>query len=285
MEDFPMKKFNNLIFGLLTSFCLLFVFNSCGSVDETVTSEVSANHITVQQIKSGVKIILTKTAEEDITHIEVVESEYGTYASVPMGTNLKQSFIWPFSDQDKEYTLVAKLYGVDSYSEETISFKVENPATSVVSYTEDYLESKLILIASGNKRFIQFETDKNKLMSVFNKVSPKNAEITIELFSGKKIDNANSQKKPVATLKYPVENKDDFQKVIEGYDIISNASNFGLTPAQLNATLSSSPKYYAKAYITFSLDGTYPEGFILSTSPLYSNDTVYTPIPTSELPN
>ena len=206
MEDFPMKKFNNLIFGLLTSFCFLFVFNSCGSVDETVTSEVSANHITVQQIKSGVKIILTKTAEEDITHIEVVESEYGTYASVPMGTNLKQSFIWPFSDQDKEYTLVAKLYGVDSYSEETISFKVENPTTSVVSYTEDYLESKLILIASGNKRFIQFETDKNKLMSVFNKVSPKNAEITIELFSGKKIDNANSQKKPVATLKYPVEN-------------------------------------------------------------------------------
>lgn len=275
-----MKKLLKAFSILIASLLIL----SCGSVDETVTSQISANHITVQQIKSGVKILLNKTAEEDITHIEVIDQEYGNYISVDMGTNLTQSFIWPFSDKDKEYTLLAKLYGVDSYSEESVTFKVENDCTSILSYTEDYLESQLILIASGNKRLVQFETDKNKLMSVFKKASPKNTKLSIEIFSGRKADYSPSTK-AIASFQDSIDNKESLQQFIDGFDLIENASLFNLTASQLNQLLSANTKYYAKASVKFTLDENYPEGLIFSTQPLFSNDTVYTPIAAEDLPN
>lgn len=137
----------------------------------------------------------------------------------------------------------------------------------------DDFSPKLILIASGNQRLIKFEIDKNQLLPDVDSKNIKSAQIKIELFSGRKPDDAAKETNPVATITFDL--LKDADKLIKGYDIIANAKALKTTAADLNKAFSATRYYYAKG----SFEASVKESKIVTkTKTIYSNDTVYTPL-------
>jgi len=259
-------------FAIIAVFLCSLLFFSCGS-KEKITSSVSNKHITVQQTTLGIKILLNKTTSEDIYKIDVVDSESGSYASADFGTKTEVSFYWPYADKAKTYTLIAKLFGNDAYAEEEVTFTVENECTSIVAYTEEYLNAKLNLIADGDKRLVKIHATENDLTSAVKDAPVESAIFAVEVFSGSK--RAEAKASSVATIKKDISGG-ELKALIEGYDIISQASDFGMTSEEMNSLLCKNTTYFAKASIQFSLKDS--KDVIFGTKLIYSNDTIYTPL-------
>lgn len=264
-----MKKIS---FTFLAAILGSFLFFSCGS-KEKITSTVSNKHITVQQTTLGVKILLKKTAAEDINRIDVVDFESGSYASADFGTKTEASFYWPYADKNNTYTLIAKLYGNQAYDEETVTFTVENDCTSIISYTDDYINAKLNLIADGNKRLVKIHANENGLTTAIKDAPVENAIFAVEIFSGSK--RKENDAVSAATIKRNISGN-ELKKLIDGYDIIGNASDFDMTAADMNKLLCKATTYFAKASIQFTLKDS--SDITFGTKLIYSNDTIYTPL-------
>lgn len=274
-----MKKLLISAFAILSAFCIL----SCGSTpaSEDVISEVSANHITVSQSQSKVTVILNRSAEENISAITVSDALNESSVTVPMPQE-KVSFIWPFAESGKEYMLCADLLDDKNTStaKEFVSFKVEGEP-SVCTNTDAFDKATLVLVAKGNERTVRFNSSQEDIKTVTSAFKTTAANLKIQIYSGKHYNSDISQASLVATLTKPVLNKEDLQQVFDGYDLISNAKAFNLTPSKMNAALSQNKTYFAVATVEFSLPETSDLKFNSKT--LYSNDTIYTPVSASEL--
>ena len=136
---------------------------------------------------------------------------------------------------------------------------------------EDF-SPKLILIASGNQRLVKFEIDKNALLPDVDTKNIKAAQITIDIYSGRK-PAGGKDGTPVATVSFDL--LKDADKLIKGYDLMANAKSLKTTAADLNKAFSATRYYYAKG----SFEATVKESkTVTKTKTIYSNDTVYTPL-------
>lgn len=276
-----MNKTKMLLSALLLAAVPLFF--SCGSTDadETVLSTVEANHIRVDVTKSNVKITLTKSEGEEIDTIDVAEVPNGSLTSVAM-TQPSVSFIWPFAEPGKEYTLTAKIYAKDNYQEETVSFKTENDIASIIKYSEDYDYSVISLIAKSNQRLLKIDTSFDTISSIISKANPQNTKLLISVYSGKHYKASEKDAVLVGTIKRDFA-KAALEPYANGLDIIEKSYLFSLTPSQMNSQLSSKMTYFALATLQFTLPDT-PEGIVFTAKGIYSNDTIYTPIKAADLP-
>ena len=137
---------------------------------------------------------------------------------------------------------------------------------------EDF-SPKLILIASGTQRLVKFEIDKNALLPDVDTKNIKGAEIKIDIFSGRKPNDASKEKTPVVTISFDLLKNAD--KLINGYDLMANAKELKTTANDINKALSAAQYYYAKG----SFEVTVKESkLVTKTKTIYSNDTVYTPL-------
>ena len=256
----------------------------CGSTDtdETVINTVEANHITVNVTKSNVKITLSKLEGEEIDTIDVVDEKNGSITSVAM-TEPQITFMWPFAEAGKEYTLTAKIYAKDNYQEETVTFKVENEMDSLISYSQDYETSVISLIAKSNQRLIKIDTAYNTISSALDKANIENAKLIISLYSGKHYKASEKDSVLAGQMIKDFSDKAVLDPFKNGYDIILNASDLGLSPSQLNQTLSSKLTYFAVVQVQFTLPDA-PAGVTFTAKGIYSNDTIYTPIAEQDLP-
>ncbi|MCR5764815.1 MAG: hypothetical protein K6G09_02435 [Treponema sp.] len=67
--------------------------------------------------------------------------------SFDLSDSTSVTFLWPFAESGKSYTLNAYLRGDRTKSKETVTFKTDSVSTTITKYNEDYLKSKLVLIA------------------------------------------------------------------------------------------------------------------------------------------
>ena len=278
-----MKKINKLLTASLI-LCGAFIFSACESTDvnEEVTSSVSEKHITVDQTKSTVRITLKKEANEEIDYIDVIDMESGALAHSPMTTS-PVTFVWPFAEKDKEYTLCAQING-KNYSEEFVTFKVTGDVTSDIKESKKFDEADIILIAKGNERLVKFETTKSDFTSILKKV-PSDAQFTLQIYSGLHFKAKPSDSTLVAQIRKPASDSALFKELMDGYDIIAKSAYFSLSKRKMNSLLSAGKTYFAAARILYAPKGdNYPDGFKFGSPALYSNDTIYTPIDESELP-
>ena len=270
-----MKK-SNLIFAAIISFAAI-ALTSCGKTADTVTSSFTEGHITVQQTTSGIRLVIKKTADEDIKKVTVVDAEEGHSASSSFGNALSTSFAWPFVEKGKEYTLNAQLFGDEAYSEETVTFKVDNDCSSILKYTDAYLNSKMKLIADGDKRLVKLETTKDNLTSILAGKNIGEYSLKISVYSGSRKDISPQNLVGISNLTTTM--SDDVMKILtgEGYDLIAKASDFGHTDRSIDAEFCKNQKYFGSAIIYFTLkDG--EENIEYGTKPIYTNDTIYTPV-------
>lgn len=274
-------KFSFLTILLCTASLAL---TGCGSTDteETIISSVEANHILVNVTNSNVKITLSKLENEEIDIIEVADENNGYLTSVQM-TESKVSFIWPFAEAGKEYTLTAKINAKDNYQEETVSFKVENEMESLINISEDYVNTVISLIAKSNQRLIKIDTPYTTLSSVFEKAKIENAKLLITVYSGKHYKATSADSVLVGTITRNFTDKAVLDPFKNGYDIIANASSMGLTPSAVNNSLSEKKTYFAMAQVQFTMPES-PAGVVHTANGFYSNDTIYTPIAEKDLP-
>lgn len=279
---------------LLSIFASLFTFFSCGSTDaesenqtepsapeEAIISSVSAKHFTVDQSNSKIKITLHKNPDEDIAAIQIMDTLDESQVTVPM-TSDSVSFIWPFGENGKDYMLGANLLDANgnTTSKEFVDIKVEG-TPAAATYSEDYLNSRLVLIAKGNERVVKFNSTQETLKTVTEKLNPKTSELEISIYSGRHYNGDLSKASLVATLSKSIENKADLEEIFNGYDLISNAKVFGMTPTEMNKAFSANKTYFAVATIKFPVPGLEKVSFTSRT--LYSNDTIYTPINSVDL--
>lgn len=285
MEDRG-KKMNKLKCFLITILMMsvALVFTSCGSTDtdETVISTVEANHITVNVTKSNVLVTLSKLEGEVIETIEVVDEQNGCQATVKMD-EAKVTFLWPFAQAGKEYTLTAKIYEKSKYQEETVSFKVENDMASLFDFSDDYNNAQISLIAKSNERLIKIDTPYNTISSVFSSAKIENSKFVISLYSGKHYKAQPSESTLVGKIVKDFSNKSVLDPFKNGFDIIKNAKDFGYTASDLNTTLRSKQTYFAVAQVQFTLPSA-PSSVNFVAQGIYSNDTIYTPIAEKDLP-
>jgi hypothetical protein len=277
-----MKKLSRF---LITAFIFagLFAVTGCGSTDadETVISSVEAKHIKVDVTKSNVKVTLTKAENENIEKIDVIENSTGSITTVGM-KEPSVSFIWPFAEGGKEYTLCAKIYG-DKTSEEYVSFKIEDEFKPVLDYSDAYKASMISLVAKGNKRYLTLETPYSTFSSFVSKAKATNVDFELSIYSGKHYKASASDSELVGKVVTSFSGKGIIEQYIKGIDIIEESYRFDLTPSQMNAKLSKRKTYFAVASVSFRLPD-YPE-YIRFTSPgVYSNDTIYTPLSKNEIP-
>lgn len=277
-----MKRFHKI---LVTSFIFagLLCLAGCGSTDsdETVISSVEAKHIRVDVTKSNVKVTLTKAEGEDVQKIDVIETPDGSTTSVTMNQN-EVSFIWPFAEGGKEYTLCARIYGSKT-SEEYVSFKIEDEFKPVVQYPDKYNEAYISLVAKGNKRYLTLETSYDTFSSMAGKAKGDNVTFTLAIYSGKHYKAGPSDSELVASAGTSMNGKAIIQKYTQGIDIIEDSYRFGLTPSELNARLSKRKTYFAVATVSFTIPD-YPDGIRFTAKGVYSNDTIYTPLAKNEIP-
>lgn len=274
-----MKKAYKLSWLLLLAAIL---FSSCASKPKVLSSK-SSKHVTVQQTNMGVYIVVHKEKSEDITRVELVDSENGNGAVIDLSQDTSVEFLWPFAETGKTYTITANLSGVRAKTQETVTFKTESVSTCVTQYNDAYLNTKLVLIASGLKRNVKLRTTKEALVSVLGTTTTLNAKVKIDIFSGKHFNAEPKDSTLVCTIEKNILNVADIQKLIEGYDIIATASQLGISSADVNNKLSAKPTYFARACVSFNLsDGNSPN-VTYTTKYIYSNDTIYTPIAPSEL--
>ena len=168
-----------VIISIITS-----VFTGCASKPKVLSSK-SSKHITVQQTNMGVYILAHKEKSEDIKTIQLSDAENGNGATIDMSENTSVSFLWPFAESGKSYTLNAYLRGDRSKSKETVSFKTDSVSTTITKYNDEYLNSKLVLIASGSKRTVKLNTSKEALLSVLGATNLAYSNVTVDIFSGK----------------------------------------------------------------------------------------------------
>ena len=275
-----MKAISKHILALSIIFISAISF-SCASKG-TVTSSVSSDHLTVEQTTTGIYIVLEKAADEDIQKIELTD-DAGSYACVPMDSKKNVSFPWPFAEYKKSYTITALLSGIHSSSKESVSFTVENDVAPAISYTDDYLNSKLSLNAVGNERLLRFYTTSDKLSSAFGKSKVKSSILNLNVFSGSRFNDSDSATL-VADWDINLANNNTFETITKGYDLIKNAQRFGVSPSALNEALKKNETYFAKAAVSFALAGSYPAGLEFHTAPIFTNDTVYTALDADEIP-
>lgn len=275
-----MKKAFNLT---IIAFTALILFAGCASKPKVLSSK-SSKHLTVQQTNMGVYIVAHKEKSEDINTIQIIDSVNGNGAIINLENETSVEFLWPFADSGKTYTINANLSGKHAKSQETVTFTTDSVSSCMTSYNQDYLDSKLVLIATGNKRIVKLNTKKEALTSVINPTSVSNPNLTIDIFTGKHFNATEDDYELIGTINKKMTNILDIQKLIDGYDIISTASAFGITSAALNSRLSKNPTYFARACITFNIsDG--DASVTYTTKYIYTNDTIYTPITSSELPD
>lgn len=277
-----MKRFHKI---LVTSFIFagLLCLAGCGSTDsdETVISSVEAKHIRVDVTKSNVKVTLTKAEGEDVQKIDVIETPDGSTTSVTMNQN-EVSFIWPFAEGGKEYTLCARIYGSKT-SEEYVSFKIEDEFKPIVNYSDAYKASMISLIAKGNKRYLTIETPYETFSSFVSKAKATDVDFVLSIYSGKHYKASASDSELVGTVVTSFNGKSLIQKYTNGIDIIEDSFRFDLTPAEINAKLSKRKTYFALATVSFRLPD-YPENIRFTAKGVYSNDTIYTPLAKNEIP-
>ncbi len=266
-----------VIISIITS-----VFTGCASKPKVLSSK-SSKHITVQQTNMGVYILAHKEKSEDIKTIQLSDAENGNGATIDMSENTSVSFLWPFAESGKSYTLNAYLRGDRSKSKETVSFKTDSVSTTITKYNDEYLNSKLVLIASGSKRTVKLNTSKEALLSVLGATNLAYSNVTVDIFSGKHYNTDEIEANYIGTFSTPLVNVSDLKKLTEGYDIISIASSFGITSSQLNSRLSQNPTYFARAYVSFNLADDSSAAVAYTTKYIYSNDTIYTPVGDNDL--
>lgn len=282
-----MKKSLKVLFGILTA-AMLLNLTGCGStdteaaVDETIISTVEANHIRVDVTKSNVKITLTKSEDEDIEKIDVVETPFGSISSIPMTQNTV-SFIWPFAEADKEYKLCAKIYGSNSVSEEYVTFKTTADMTSLISYSEDYEYSVISLIAKGNQRLLKIDASYDTINSVIRKANAENTKLLVSVYSGKHYKADAKDAKLIGTITHKFESA-ALNAYKNGMDIISQAGKFNISASQMNSELSAKQTYFAIVTVQFTLPNM-PEGSVFTAKGIFSNDTIYTPVAKNDLPD
>jgi len=268
------------IFVLLVAFSAIFV--ACASKPKVISSK-SSRHITVQQTNMGVYILAHKDKSEDIKKIQLTDAEYGNGATIDMSENNSVSFLWPFAESGKSYTINAYLTGDRNKTKESVSFKTDSVSTTITNYNDDYLNSKLVLIATGTKRTVKLNTSKEALLSVLGATATAYSKVTVDIFSGKHYNTDELDATYIGSFSTPLLNAVDLKKLTDGYDIISIASSFDLTSSQLNSRLSQNPTYFARAYVGFNLADDSSTAVTYTTKYIYSNDTVYTPIGEKDL--
>lgn len=280
-----MKKSIKTLLTILSA-ALLFNITSCGSTDadnEDIISTVEANHIRVDVKKSTVNITVTKPEGEVIDKIDVKEIPNGSLSSVDMSATSSCSFVWPFAEADKEYTLCATIYTNNGTLEETVSFKTGDKITPAITYNDAYDLSVISLIAKGNQRLIKIDTPYDTIASVLNKVKPQDTKLLISLYSGKHYKASEKDAVLLGTMTYDF-SKSALAPYEKGMDIIRNASNIGYTAFELNQKLSAKMTYFAVASLQFKLPD-YPQEVTFIARGIYANDTIYTPIAADELPD
>ncbi|MCR4735892.1 MAG: hypothetical protein K5829_12910 [Treponema sp.] len=273
-----MKKKSTIFFITLLTTAFLFSF-SCASKGK-VTSTASSKHLLLEQTTTGVYITVTKEASEDIKEVTITDNE-GSYTRVSLEKKSNVCFPWPFAEYNKTYTITADLKGLNSSSKESLSFKVENDLPAAISYTKDYLESKLSLNASGDMRLLKIYTNINKINSVFGESKLKTSILKLFVYSGSHTDEDNAVL--LADWDIDLLEEDSLKSLTDGYDIIGHAARFNSSPKELNAELMKKETYFAKASVYFVLDGKYPSEVEFFTKPLITNDTIYTPLEGSKI--
>ncbi|MCR5764814.1 MAG: hypothetical protein K6G09_02430 [Treponema sp.] len=80
------------------------IFAACASKPKVLSSK-SSKHITVQQTNMGVYIVAHREKSEDIKTIQLTDSENG--ATIDLSDSTSVTFLWPFAESGKSYTLNA----------------------------------------------------------------------------------------------------------------------------------------------------------------------------------
>ena len=256
------------------------IFAACASKPKVLSSK-SSKHITVQQTNMGVYIVAHREKSEDIKTIQLTDSENG--ATIDLSDSTSVTFLWPFAESGKSYTLNAYLRGDRTKSKETVTFKTDSVSTTITKYNEDYLKSKLVLIASGTKRIVKLNTTKEALLSVLGATNVAYSKVTVDIFSGRHFNTDEMEATYIGTFSIPLVNAGDIKKLTDGYDIISIASAFNVTSSQLNSRLAQNPTYFARAYVSFNLADDSSAAVAYTTKYIYSNDTIYTPVGDKDL--
>lgn len=256
------------------------ISTGCASKPKVLSSK-SSKHLTVQQTNMGVYIVAHKEKSEDIKTIQLTDSENG--ATIDMSEATSVTFLWPFAESGKTYTINAYLRGDRTKSKETVTFKTDSVSTTITKYNDEYLNSKLVLIASGTKRMVKLNTSKEALLSVLGATNVAYSKVTVDIFSGRHFNTDEMEATYIGTFSIPLLNAGDIKKLTDGYDIISIASNFNITSSQLNSRLAQNPTYFARAYVSFNLADDSSAAVAYTTKYIYSNDTVYTPVGDKDL--
>lgn len=264
----------------LSLLVLVAVFlTGCASKRKVLSTQTS-EHLTVEQTSEGVYIVAHKDKSEDISKIQIIDSETGSGAVIDLTSNDSVEFLWPYAETGKSYTIDAVISGNKTSVKESVTFKTEAVSASIVNYNKEYNQTKIVLIATENKRNVKLYTSKETLLSVVG-TAVANAEITVDIFSGKRLGNSKKDSSTsvyIGSFSKKILNVADLTSLLNGYDIISTASTFGLSPAELNKKLSSKPTYYARVYVSFNLSEDDSSAVKYTTKYLYSNDTIYTPV-------
>ena len=143
----------------------------------------------------------------------------------------------------------------------------------VQEISDEDFSPKLILIASGSKRLVKFEIDKNQILPDVDSKNIKAAQVKIDFYSDRKPANGGKEKTPVATITFDL--LKDADKLINGWDMMANAKDLKSTAQDLDNAFSAARYYYAKASLEVSVK---ESKLVTKTKTVLSNDTVYTPL-------
>ena len=216
----------------------------------------------------------------------MIDEPNGNGATVTFENATSVNFLWPYAESGKTYTIHASLYNGKKFkTEETVNFTTEALSQNIVNYTEDYTNSRLVLVAAKNTRTVMLKTTKEALLSILGPTTTLNAKVNVDIYSGKHAGGAGpNESEYIGSFTKDILNVADFKKLLDGYDIISIAGAFGYTPSELNKKLSSNKTYYARACVIYNLSADDNASVKYMTKYLYTNDTIYTPIAEADLP-
>ncbi len=142
-----------------------------------------------------------------------------------------------------------------------------------VKIDSDSFTSKIVLIASGPQRLVKFEMPDNQLLPDTDTKAIKAASLTLSFYSGEKPEEGEKEGTPVAVKSFDLLKESD--KLIKGYDLMSNEKDLKISAQDLNAAFSKNQYYYAKGVF----EATVKEGStVTKTITIFSNNTVYTPL-------
>ena len=285
-RDVRMKKIQSLSLSLLLGAILCSaIFTGCASKPKVLSSK-SSKHVTVQQTSVGVYIDVHKEKGEDITKVILIDDPNGNGATVTFENATSVNFLWPYAESGKTYTIHANLYNAKKFkSEETVTFTTDAVSQNIVNYTEDYTNSRLVLVAAKNTRTVMLKTTKEALLSILGPTTTLNAKVNVDIYSGKHSGDATpNDSEYIGSFTKDILNVADFKKLLDGYDIMSISGAFGYTPSELNKKLAANKTYFARACVIYNLSADDNASVKYMTRYLYTNDTIYTPIAEEDLP-